>query len=730
MTTLSTRTEARAVTPLRQAKSPLAALLLAAGSAQAVQFTIPGPNGSGAFGTTVTTLSNGNIVVTDPSFDAPGPILDVGAVYLYRPDGMLISTLRGSTTGDQVGSRGVVVLADGNYLVRSPAWDNAPLANAGAVTFGLADSGVNGVVSPSNSLVGANAEDLVGEGVVALANGNYVVSTSFWDNGAVRNVGAVTFGSGNSGISGLVSAANSLIGSKAQDQVGSGVVPLANGNYVVLSLNWDNDLVVNAGAVTFGSGSSGVSGLVSATNSLVGTNSGDLSSFVVALSNGNYVIVSQFWDNGALANVGAVTFASGSVGIVGTVSSANSLIGSSPQDTLGASGVTPLSNGNYVVSSFRWDNGSIANVGAATFGSGSSGISGVVSAANSLVGSSLEDRIGWTGVTALSNGNYVVSSAFWDHGAMIDVGAVTLGSGGSGIVGSVSLANSLVGSQAQDQVGNPGVMALSNGNYVVRSTNWDNGSVINAGAATFRLGSSGVGAVVSTANSLLGSTAQDQVGGSAVALSNGNYVIASALWDNGAVINAGAATFATGSGGISGVISSANSLVGTQAEDQVGSLGVTALTTGSYLVRSGRWSNGPLAFAGAVTFGSGSSGISGFITPANSLVGSRALDGVGGSDAAALSDGNYVLSSWGWDNAAIVNAGAITLGLSNGSVTGFISETNSVLGGVAEQGISQVFSYDAARKQLAVGQPASNRVVLLTTMTVTDLIFANGFESP
>lgn len=42
----------------------------------------------------------------------------------------------------------------------------------------------------------------------------------------------------------------------------------------------------------------------------------------------------------------------------------------------------------------------------------------------------------------------------------------------------------------------------------------------------------------------------------------GNYVVASADWDNGAVIDAGAVTFASGSTGISGPVSPANSLVG------------------------------------------------------------------------------------------------------------------------------------------------------------------------
>ena len=95
----------------------------------------------------MTTLPNGNIVVTDPGFDAPGPIADVGAVYLYRPDGSLISTLRGSSAGDKVGNGVVAVLANGNYVVCSPDWDNGAATDAGAVTWGSGTTGVSGVVS-------------------------------------------------------------------------------------------------------------------------------------------------------------------------------------------------------------------------------------------------------------------------------------------------------------------------------------------------------------------------------------------------------------------------------------------------------------------------------------------------------------------------------------------------------------------------------------------------------
>ena len=63
------------------------------------------------------------------------------------------------------------------------------------------------------------------------SNGNYVVADSQW-NGAE---GVVTWGSGASGVTGVVSADNSLVGSSANDQVGTRDTALTNGNYVVRS---------------------------------------------------------------------------------------------------------------------------------------------------------------------------------------------------------------------------------------------------------------------------------------------------------------------------------------------------------------------------------------------------------------------------------------------------------------------------------------------------------------
>ncbi len=153
------------------------------------EFIDPNPAAGNQFGVTVVALSTGNVVITSPFDDFGG--LDAGAVYLFNgATGALISTLRGSEDDDLVGRNGVAALTNGNYVVRSSSWHTG----WGAVTWGSGTSGVSGVVSAANSLIGTTASDRIGgSGVTSLTNGNYVVASPGWDNGGTANVGAATW---------------------------------------------------------------------------------------------------------------------------------------------------------------------------------------------------------------------------------------------------------------------------------------------------------------------------------------------------------------------------------------------------------------------------------------------------------------------------------------------------------------------------------------------------------
>ena len=227
------------------------------------------------------------------------------------------------------------------------------------------------------------------------------------------------------------------------------MVPLTNGNYVVVFADWDGD----TGAVTWGNGTTGTVGTVSADNSLVGSNPGDevgtlggSTTGVTPLANGNYVVSSPYWNN----QEGAATWGNGTTGVTGTITAANSLIGAAAYGELT---VTPLADGNYLVSNDQWNNGSEGTV---TWGSGTAGVNGVISASNSLVGSTEGDAVG-EHVIALANGNYVVGSRSWAGSA----GAVTWGDGTTGISGMISAMNSLVGNPGDDVGGGTGGAAVS-----------------------------------------------------------------------------------------------------------------------------------------------------------------------------------------------------------------------------------------------------------------------------
>jgi hypothetical protein len=117
----------------------------------------------------------------------------------------------GSQTNDYVGSNGLA-LNNGNFVVLSNSWNNAGLSSAGAATWRNGNLGTSGGVNPSNSLVGSHAGDSVGIFGGALTNGDYVVRSPFWDNGNATDVGAITWAFVASGLAGPINGNNSVIG--------------------------------------------------------------------------------------------------------------------------------------------------------------------------------------------------------------------------------------------------------------------------------------------------------------------------------------------------------------------------------------------------------------------------------------------------------------------------------------------------------------------------------------
>ncbi|BBI99571.1 hypothetical protein FGKAn22_12640 [Ferrigenium kumadai] len=771
----------------------------------------PAPGaGEGFGGMQNLVLASGNILVSSPldSFTA----LNSGAVYLYNPGGTLISALAGSVVGDKVGAltqtawgitsdnNGVTALANGNVIVGSNNWSGT----RGAVTWmngttgALSDGTIGGAVSAANSLLGSTAGDKVGESVMELGNSKVLVTTLTWNNGGVAaNAGAVTWMDGATGklsdttTGGAISTTNSLVGSTAGDQIGSGGIALVTDNlnywnFVIRSPLWGSGgTAANAlGAVTWMNGVTGelsnstvgtpvYGGVVSAANSLVGSTAGDKVGTMtltsnygwgpttgeysgIVVRNGNLVVSSNNWNNGgAAAGAGAVTWMNGATGALsngalgGAVSSANSLVGSAAGDRVGMVTTHPwsgwtadrrgldwLPNGNFLVGSGEWGGG----MGAVTWVNGTLGISGVVSSANSIVGSAAGDMVGvgWNdlytadpGLVILPNGNYVVVSSRWGGGK----GAVTWGNGSTGTSGvvtgaaaaSAGIAPSLVGAVGASYVGAQGIAVQAGGsNYLVKSPWFDFNTLIDSGAVTWMNGATGAltsgvfGGAVDGTNSLMGGFAYDNVG-AVTLLNNGNFLATTPVWSGGSPSTGlGAVTWISGATGKladlsnGGAISNINSLVGSTGGDMSGN-GIIQLANGNILVRNPNWDNGANVNVGALTWMKGATGelsnstvgvpvYGGVIGTANSLVGAYGgvWNGISyagsehvGNTVTTLSTGNVLVQTPTWHNpttnadyaGAVTWVNGATGKLVDGSAGGTISALNSLVGDVANSSV-------------------------------------------
>jgi trimeric autotransporter adhesin len=117
-----------------------------------------------------------------------------------------------------------------------------------------------------------------------------------------------------------------------------------------------------------------------------------------------------------------------------------------------------------------------------------------------LAGPAGSELFGAADVLVLSNGNYVVTDPRFDDGSKADVGAVYLFDGRTD-----RLISSLIGGSADDQVGAGGAAEVGDGEVVVVSLRWDNPAVgvHDAGAVTWFDGVTGLDATVSAANRVL-----------------------------------------------------------------------------------------------------------------------------------------------------------------------------------------------------------------------------------
>lgn len=589
----------------------------------------------------------------------------------------------------------------------------ASAALVGAVTLAAPSATIGAPVdSGAITIDGPDGSSEFGRAASVLTNGNYVVTDPGWPD--ATEVGAVYLydGTDNTVIS-------TLTGSQSGDRVGSGaVIEVGDSNFVVASPNWNFAAVNDAGAATWIDGSIGLNGVVGSGNSVHGgtPQDGPLTR-LTALTNGNYLVSNSRWDLGGATDSGGVVWGDGDSGIRGQISSANALHGLSDVDWVGINGVHPLLDGNYVVNSSRMGFAGINESGAVTWGDGSNGTTGPITTANSLHGTQAGDQVGGRGLSQLTGGGYVINSPLWDNGSITDAGAATWAPPG-GVTGPVTTSNSLHGTQPEEQVGFTST-PLADGHYVVGSPGWRLGTVENAGAVTWANGVTGRTGPVTAANSLHGTHENDFVGQPITSLSNGDFVVSSRWWDNGTIRDAGAVTWSSGTNPLTGPISTDNSLHGTATDHEVGAKvsgpPVVELTSGHYVVLSEFWDLPGQGWVGAVTWSNADGSTTGPVTTENSLHGTRQSDLVGGQEGGvvALANGNFVVASPRWRNGSVSAAGAVTWAAGDGSTVGAVTTANSLHGSQSDDDVGAVF--DSEQGELGVRALTNGNYVVMSS---------------
>lgn len=253
----------------------------------------PTPGATNGFGSSVSVLGNGNVVVTAP-FAATGGTSNTGAAYLFNSStGALLANLRGSSAGDKIGSGGLKVLGTGHYLVLSPDF---------------------GTTAANKTVMAYDSSDSNGSGASPAASRSYALQDS-----ATASAGAITWQNQSGSGSATVSSANSLVGSTANTD--------SMTRYGYSGLN-----VSSLGAVTVtASDRVGAADVLDSGPSYVlrpGTS-------ITELADGNLAIAVPTWYNGR----GAVAWMSGSNGQLadasagGVISATTALVGSTPNRT-------------------------------------------------------------------------------------------------------------------------------------------------------------------------------------------------------------------------------------------------------------------------------------------------------------------------------------------------------------------------------------------------------------
>lgn len=585
-------------------------------------FKIEGDNAGDRIGwNAVLELSNGNLVIASSSDDVGG-LTDAGSVLLVNgTTGAIISRIEGDVANDQTGKPGFGFqatrqLASGLVLIHS-VYDSVfgGLAGVGSIRFMNPDTGA--IVS---TIQGDNAGDALGfDGIETLASGTLVIRSFTDDVPSYPNGGSVMFVNPTNG-----AVLQTINGGSHEFFLGNeNVVELANGNLVVYSGFHSLD----GRAILI----DGVSFAVIAT--LVGTGAG-FTNFsdegIVALGNGNFVVVSSRNEPTGVFGQGSATLVNGVTGAVIT-NVVGDIFGGFQMNAMA------LENGNFVAA---FPSYGAADEGRMYIVNGTTG-----AILNTINGSTADDFTDLDSSSSLEyysarlpNGNFLLRLPSWDVNGLVDAGCARFYNGTTG-----ALLSEYCGDEAGDRLGAGSARALSNGNVLFGS-----GTEIIGGAAVGRaqLINGNTGTLIQTYD---GATAGDQLGNMIFASNNGNAAIVAPNYDVGGIINAGRIIVINGTTGA--ILSTID---GETAQDSVGGGSFTTTASGDFLVNSSGDDVDGKVNSGSVMLIDKQTGLLKF-----SVSGPTAGDGTIYST--VLSNGDYLLQAYGSDSMGISNSGAYIL---------------------------------------------------------------------
>lgn len=346
----------------------------------------------------VRVLADSGYLVLSPNVDLPGLVDAGAATIGSAGVGVsgLVSAANsrvGRAAGDRIGSGGATALKNGGAVVLSPQWrSDAGVVAAGAATLMRSATDV-GPVDAGNSLVGATAGDFNNATAAALANGHYVVETRAW-NGLPAHRGAVTWGDGVAGALGAISPTRSIVGRAGSTGGGviRSVVALDDGNYVITAPGWTDTAAGRHGAAFWIDGRSRIFGPLDAFagRATFGLRPGGRTgSLIFALAGGGHLVWTEQFDGPggvfpALTHVVAAPFHPTLVTPDNSLFGGSSLGGGVPET---APVIEARDDGSWIASTpvFTRPGGS-GNVGAMTFGWADRSTVGAIGPSNSVIG--------------------------------------------------------------------------------------------------------------------------------------------------------------------------------------------------------------------------------------------------------------------------------------------------------------------------------------------------------